>query len=144
MLDARRCISYLTIELKGDIPIDLRRRMGNWIFGCDICQDVCPYVRRFSQPAHSALSRAFYLVDVECAAPKLIDVLRLDRAGFNARFKGTPILRAKRRGLLRNACVAAANWGDASLLPALHTLATDGEPLIRSHALWAISQMKHR
>lgn len=143
-LDARRCISYLTIELKGDIPIDLRRRMGNWIFGCDICQDVCPYVRRFSQPAHSALSRAFYLVDVECAAPKLIDVLRLDRAGFNARFKGTPILRAKRRGLLRNACVAAANWGDASLLPALHTLATDGEPLIRSHALWAISQMKHR
>lgn len=144
VLDARRCISYLTIELKGEIPIDLRRRMGNWIFGCDICQNVCPYVRRFSQPARSALSQSFYPVDVDRAAPKLSDVLALDRAGFNARFKGTPILRAKRRGLLRNACVAAANWGEASLLPALNALAGDEEPLIRTHALWAISQIKHR
>jgi epoxyqueuosine reductase len=143
VLDARRCISYLTIERKGEIPVELRPRMGNWIFGCDICQDVCPYVRRFSQPTRSPLGQAFYPVDVDRAAPKLIDVLQLDRAGFHARFKGTPIMRAKRRGLLRNACVAAANWGDASLLPALNTLAADEEPLVRSHALWAISQIKH-
>jgi epoxyqueuosine reductase len=143
VLDARRCISYLTIELKGEIPMDLRPRMGNWIFGCDICQDVCPYVKRFSQPARSPLSQAFYPVDEDRAAPKLADVLALDRAGFNARFKGAAVLRAKRRGLLRNACVAAANWGDASLLPALNRLATDDEPLIRSHALWAISQVRH-
>jgi epoxyqueuosine reductase len=144
VLDARRCISYLTIELKDEIPIDLRRRMGNWIFGCDICQDVCPYVQRFSQPSRSPFGKAFQPVDVNRAAPTLMDVLSLDRAGFNARFKGTPILRAKRRGLLRNACVAAANAGDDALLPALHTLAADEEPLIRSHALWAISQIKHR
>jgi epoxyqueuosine reductase len=143
VLDARRCISYLTIELKGEIPIELRPRMGNWIFGCDICQDVCPYVRRFSQPAHSPLSRAFYPIDVDCAAPRLIDVLQLDRAGFNARYKGTPIARARRRGFLRNACVAAANWGDTSTLPALNKLASDEEPLVRSHAIWAISQIKH-
>lgn len=143
VLDARRCISYLTIELKGEIPIDLRRRMGNWIFGCDICQDVCPYVRRFSRPSPQAFGKAFYPIDFNRAAPKLDDVLSLDRAGFNARFKGTPIVRAKRRGLLRNACVAAANWGDAGLLPALRKLADDEEPLIRSYALWAISQIKH-
>lgn len=143
VLDARRCISYLTIELKGEIPIELRPRMGNWIFGCDICQDVCPYVRRFSQPARSPLSRAFYPIDVDRAAPRLIDVLQLDRAGFNTRYKGTPIARARRRGFLRNACVAAANWGDTSTLPALNKLASDEEPLVRSHAIWAISQIKH-
>jgi epoxyqueuosine reductase len=143
VLDARRCISYLTIELKGEIPLEFRPRMGNWIFGCDICQDVCPYVRRFSQPARSSLSQPFYPIDIDRAAPKLIDVLQLDRAGFNARYKGTPLARAKRRGLLRNACVAAANWGDASALSALNKLATDEEPLVRSHARWAMSQINH-
>ena len=143
VLDARRCISYLTIELKGDIPLDLRPRMGNWIFGCDVCQDVCPYVRRFSRPAHTALGQAFHPVDVDRAAPKLLDVLTLDRAGFNARFKGTAIMRSKRQGLLRNACVAAANWGDPVVLPALNILAADESPTIRTHALWAISQIKH-
>ena len=137
VLDARRCISYLTIELKGSIPIELRPHMSNWIFGCDICQDVCPYVRRYSVATQSVLGKAFYPVDVDRAAPRLMDVLRLDRTAFNARYKGTPLLRAKRRGLLRNACVAAANWGDSEALPALERLLQDEEPLIREHAAWA-------
>ncbi len=138
VLDARRCISYLTIELKGSIPLELRPLMGNWIFGCDICQDVCPYVRRYSAATTSTLGQAFYPVDVDRAAPKLIDVLKLDRAGFNARYKGTPLMRAKRRGLVRNACVAAANWGSAEVLPALEALLQDEEPLVREHAVWGV------
>ncbi|MCL5995512.1 MAG: DUF1730 domain-containing protein [Chloroflexi bacterium] len=137
VLDARRCISYLTIELKETIPVELRPLMGNWIFGCDVCQDVCPYVRRFSTPTHE---RAFYPAGVERAAPRLLDVLALDRAGFNARFKGTPLMRAKRRGLLRNACVAAGNWGSPEALPALQNLLHDDEPLLREHAAWAIAR----
>jgi len=141
VLDARRCISYLTIELKGSIPVELRPHMGNWIFGCDICQDVCPYVRRYSATTQSVLGKAFYPVDVDRAAPKLLDVLRLDRTAFNARYKGTPLVRAKRRGLLRNACVAAANWGDPEVLPVLEALLQDEEPLLREHAAWAIEAM---
>lgn len=139
VLDARRCISYLTIELKGSIPVKLRPHMGNWIFGCDICQDVCPYVRRYSAATQSAVGKAFYPVDVDRAAPKLMDVLRLDRAAFNARYKGTPLVRAKRRGLLRNACVAAANWANPEVLPTLELLLQDEEPLLREHAAWAIA-----
>ncbi len=141
VLDARRCISYLTIELKGSIPLELRPLMGNWIFGCDICQDVCPYVRRYSAATHSVLGQAFYPVAVDRAAPKLVDVLRLDRTAFNARYKGTPLVRAKRRGLLRNACVAAANWGNAEVLPALESLLWDEEPLVREYAGWAVAQL---
>jgi epoxyqueuosine reductase len=139
VLDARRCISYLTIELKGSIPAELRPLMGNWIFGCDVCQDVCPYVRRFSTPTHE---RAFYPQDVDRAAPKLVDVLALDRAAFNGRFKGTPLLRARRRGLLRNACVSAGNWGSPEALPALKRLLNDDEPLLREHAAWAIGRIE--
>ena len=144
VLDARRCISYLTIELKGSIPIDLRPLMGNWIFGCDICQDVCPYVRRYSTPTQSKLGQAFFPADgdrvADRAAPKLVDVLGLDRAAFNARYSGTPLARPKRRGLLRNACVAAANWGGDEVVPALRNLLNDEEPLVREHAAWALGQ----
>ena len=142
VLDARRCISYLTIELKSSIPTELRPLMGNWIFGCDVCQDVCPYVRRFSTPTKSKLGQAFYPVDWDRAAPKLVDVLTLDRAAFNTRYKATPIARAKRRGLLRNACVAAANFGGDEVLPALQKLLTDEEPLVREHAAWATQAIK--
>jgi epoxyqueuosine reductase len=151
VLDARRCISYLTIELKGSIPVELRPHMGNWIFGCDICQDVCPYVRRYSSPAQSKMSQAFYPVNVDRAAPKLVDVLSLDRAAFNMHYKGTPIARAKRRGLLRNACVAAANWGSVGgfgggvggdeVIAALRNLLHDEEPLVREHAAWALQSL---
>ncbi len=139
VLDARRCISYLTIELKGEIPEALRPHMGNWVFGCDICQDVCPYVRRFSRAAASPLSAAFRPESVDRAAPLLSDLLALDGDAFRARFGKTPLARAKRRGLVRNACVAAGNSGDASLAPALRLLAenVNEELVVRQHASWA-------
>lgn len=141
LLDARRCISYLTIELKGGIPTEFRPLMGNWIFGCDICQDVCPYVRRYSRPTETKLGQSFYPPDVNRSAPKLIDVLQMDRAAFDARFKDTAITRAKRRGLVRNACVAAGNWRSPEALPILRRLLDDDEPLIREHAGWAIDRI---
>ncbi len=138
VLDARRCISYLTIELKGSIPLELRPLMGNWIFGCDVCQEVCPYVRQYSRPTRD---NAFYPPAEWRMAPPLLDVLSWDRAAFNARFKGAAVLRAKRRGLLRNACVAAGNWGSPDALPALRALLNDEEPLLREHAAWAIARI---
>jgi epoxyqueuosine reductase len=141
VLDARRCISYLTIELKGSIPLPLRALMGNWIFGCDVCQDVCPYVRRYSHPTMTRLGQSFYPLDVDRAAPKLLDVLQMDRAAFNARFKGTAVMRTKRLGLLRNTCVAAGNWGSQEALPMLRRLLDDEEPLVRDHAEWAIARI---
>lgn len=136
-LDARRCISYLTIELKGVIPEEFRPAIGARIYGCDDCLAVCPW-NRFAK--EGAMMRPHYRVDL--AAPDLIDLLGLDEAGFKKRFAGTPILRAKRRGLLRNVCVALGNCGDSSALPALNRAATDPEPLIAEHAQWAIKKLK--
>jgi epoxyqueuosine reductase len=145
VLDARRCISYLTIELRGPIPRDLRPLMGNWIFGCDVCQEVCPY-NRDAPAASSPLIAA----DANVAAPPLLDLLALDEAAFRARFRGSPILRTKRRGLVRNACVAAGNcpaWqedagGEPSVaVPALAALLHDEEPLVRGHAAWALGRL---
>ena len=113
-LDARRCISYLTIELKGPIPEELRPAIGTRIYGCDDCLAVCPW-NRFAR--EGALMRPHYRA--ELAAPDLIELLSLDEAGFKRRFAGTPILRTKRRGFLRNVCVALGNCGDARALPAL-------------------------
>ncbi|MBE7470102.1 MAG: tRNA epoxyqueuosine(34) reductase QueG [Anaerolineae bacterium] len=138
ILNSNRCISYLTIELKGSIPPELRPLMGNWIFGCDECQEICPWVRRYSRPTQESFLR----FDPELAVPKLLDLMRLDEAGFRARFKGTPLLRAKRRGLLRNVAVALGNWGSPEALPVLEQALQDPEPLIREHAAWAIGQIK--
>jgi len=135
-LDARRCISYLTIELRGSIPLELRPLMGNWVFGCDVCQAVCPY-NRHAPPAQNLT----YPAERDRVAPPLADLLALDEAGFRARFRGTPLMRAKRRGLVRNACVAAGNSGDASLIPALTPLLADAEPLVREHAAWALARL---
>lgn len=134
VLDSRLCISYLTIENKGEIPLELRPKLGNWIFGCDECQTVCPWVRQFRKPGR----QGFLRFDPDFAAPRLADLLALDDAGFKARFAGTPLLRPKRRGLLRNACVAAGNSRDPSLRPALEKLLADPEPLLRDHAAWAL------
>ena len=106
-LDARKCISYLTIELKGSIPLALRPAIGNRIYGCDDCLAVCPW-NRFAQQGRLMAAHARPDLD----QPGLIDLLGLDAAGFKAKFAGTPILRTKRRGLLRNVCVALGNIGD--------------------------------
>jgi epoxyqueuosine reductase len=138
ILNSQRCISYLTIELKGAMPLELRPLMGNWIFGCDECQEICPWVRRYSQ----ASNQNFLRYDPDGVAPKLMDLMRLDEAAFRARFKGTPILRAKRRGLLRNVAVALGNWGSSEALPVLEQALDEPEPLVREHAAWAIERIK--
>ncbi len=137
VLDARRCISYLTIELKGSIPVELRPLLGNHIFGCDICQDVCPWPTRFAAPTKE---RAFVPVDVNRAAPKLIDLAQLSEEDFKQRFASTPLLRTKRRGLLRNVAVALGNWGSTEAREALEALARDPDPIISEHALWGLRQ----
>lgn len=137
VLDARRCISYLTIELKGWIPPELRPLLGNWIYGCDVCQDVCPF-NRFAQPTTAA---GFAPTSFDVAAPPLLDLLRLNETAFNSRFAHSPIKRIKRRGLLRNVCVAAGNWGSQTAVVPLARLLHDPEPLIRGHAAWALHQI---
>ena len=139
LLDARRCISYLTIELKGSIPIELRPAIGNRIYGCDDCLAACPW-NKFAKEA--TLMKPH--VRPELAAPDLIELLSLDDAGFKQRFVGTPMLRTKRRGLLRNVCVALGNVGDASALPSLERATRDPEPLIAEHARWAVEQIHLR
>ena len=138
-LDARRCISYLTIELKGSIPVELRPAIGNRIYGCDDCLAACPW-NKFAKAA--TIMQPHSRPDL--ATPDLIELLALDDTGFKQRFAGTPMLRTKRRGLLRNVCVALGNVGDASALPALQRAAADPEPLIAGHAKWAIERIGRR
>ena len=138
ILDSNRCISYLTIEHKGAIPEAMRPLLGNWIFGCDECQEICPWVRRYSRPT----TAGFLRYDPEQVAPRLVDLMVLAEPGFRARFKGTPLLRTKRRGLLRNVAVALGNWGSPEALPVLEQATHDPEPLIREHAEWAIRQIR--
>ena len=137
VLDARRCISYLTIELRSSIPIELRPLMGNRIFGCDICQDVCPWPARFARPTRE---QALFPPDLDRAAPRLLDLAQLDEAGFKRRFAGTPILRSRRRGLMRNVAVALGNWGSAVARAALSRLAADPDAIIAEHARWGLSR----
>jgi epoxyqueuosine reductase len=136
VLDARRCISYLTIELRGPIPRHLRPLMGTHIFGCDICQAVCPWNRRAPEsPAAAFFPRAGY------AAPELLPLLGLSDEEFRLRFRGSPIKRTKRRGLLRNVAVALGNLQDVRAIPALTNALRDAEPLIRGHAAWALGRI---
>ena len=135
-LDARKCISYLTIELKGSIPVEFRSAIGNRIYGCDDCLAVCPW-NRFAR--ESKLMKPHARPDL--AAPDLIELLRLDDARFKSHFAGTPMLRTKRRGILRNACVALGNVGDETALPDLEKATHDREPLIAEHARWAMEQI---
>jgi epoxyqueuosine reductase len=138
-LDARRCISYLTIELKGSIPLPWRRAMGRRIYGCDDCLAACPW-NRFAQEGRLMKEHA----RPELAAPDLFELLALDEAAFRRRFAGTPMLRARRRGLLRNVCVALGNIGNPACLPALEKAARDPEPLIAEHARWAMEEIAAR
>lgn len=138
VLDARKCISYLTIELKGAIAPELRPLMGTHIFGCDICQDVCPY----NTKVKPTRERAFHPREA-LHAPELIPLLSLTEQDFKAKFAGSPILRAKRRGFLRNVCVALGNLKRPEAVPALtRTLRDDPDPLVRGHAAWALGRIR--
>jgi epoxyqueuosine reductase len=138
-LDARLCISYLTIELKGSIPVELRPLIGNRIYGCDDCLAACPW-NKFAREGNLMKPHA----RADFAAPDLIELLQLDIAGFKQKFAGTPMLRTKRRGVLRNVCVALGNVGDKSALPALRKASEDAEALIAEHARWAVAQIESR
>lgn len=132
-LDATRCISYLTIEVKGDIPEDRRAGVGRHVFGCDICQDVCPWNRK-----RRHLGRAAFEPREGLVAPELERLAELSDEGFREVFRRSPVKRAKRRGLLRNVAVALGNSGDPAKRPVLERLAADEDPLVREHALWAL------
>jgi epoxyqueuosine reductase len=144
-IDATRCISYLTIELKGSIPFELRPQMGEWVFGCDVCQEVCPWNIRFAKDGGYALSPRPSIPE-----PDLFEEISLSREEFNRKFKGSPIKRAKRRGYLRNVAVAIGN--QASGAPFSQTaidvlreaLLSEPEGLVRGHVAWALGQIGGR
>jgi epoxyqueuosine reductase len=135
VVDNSRCISHLTIENRGSIPVELRPLMLDWVFGCDICQEVCP-VNRKAQP-----TRNRELGNRELATLELVELLALTQEEFLRRFQGTPIMRAKLTGLKRNACVALGNLKDPRAVAALGDAATQAEPLVRSHAAWALGRI---
>jgi epoxyqueuosine reductase len=136
-VDARRCISYLTIEHDGPIPTEFRRAIGNRVYGCDDCLAVCPW-NKFADTA--ARHRAF-LPRGELAAPALADLLALDEAGFRQVFSGSPIKRIGRGRMVRNAAIAAGNSGDRGLRPRLMALASDESPMVADAARWALDQL---
>jgi len=148
VLDMRRCISYLTIELRGAIPVELRPLIGAHIFGCDICQQVCPVnlvaerrLRTTGQLGGEHERLEFRPRAAVGSSPALMPLLALDEEGFRERFRHSPIKRAKRRGLLRNVCVALGNIGDPVAVPALVGALHDTEPLVRGHAAWALGRL---
>ena len=138
-LDARRCISYLTIELKGSIPEEFRPLIGDRIYGCDDCLDACPWNRFAAASRETAFAARPFVHDMA-----LRDFLALDDDGFRALFRKSPIKRIKRRGFLRNVCVALGNVGTDDDLPALERAVADPEPLIAEHAQWAIGRIRER
>ena len=131
-LDARRCISYLTIELKNEIPEKLRPLMKNRIYGCDICQEVCPWNSK-TKPA----SLKEFAIKNDLVAPSLTNLAKLTEEEFNTRFKNSPIKRTKYRGFMRNVAVALGNWRSKEALPAVEKLIINPEELVSSHAIWA-------
>jgi epoxyqueuosine reductase len=138
LMDARLCISYLTIELKGPIPRQLRPLIGNRIYGCDICQEVCPHNNpKFVQ----ITSEEAFWPRQGVHGERLIELMSLSQEEFSRRFKNSPVKRAKRRGLLRNVAVALGNWGSPEAVPALSSALSDSEPLVRAHAAWALGRI---
>jgi epoxyqueuosine reductase len=139
VLDARRCVSYLTIELRGPVPEELRAGLGDWVFGCDVCQEVCPWNRKAPPGAEPALAPR---PDLE--ALDLEEVLGLSEDEFRRRFAGTALTRPRRSGLLRNAALALGNTGGPEALPALRRALADPEPLVREAAAWAVGRIEGR
>jgi len=155
VMDATRCISYLTIENRGPIPRELRPLIGNRIFGCDICQEVCPFNRKFSttssEPAFAARGPGEPPVGVErlpsdgthpgTRSPSLVDLMTMDAAGWEAFSRGSPLRRAGRAGFLRNVAIALGNWGSSEAVPMLVAALSDPEPMVRGHAAWALGEI---
>ncbi len=138
VVDNARCISYQTIENRGVIPLEMRPLIGDWVFGCDICQDVCPVNRKVETPLQpiqkaEAIGQSGQL--------SLVELLALTEEGFRSRFQGTSIMRAKRVGLQKNACVALGNNREEASVPALASALNNAEPLVRGHAAWALGQI---
>ena len=129
-MEPRRCISYLTIEHRSAIPAALRPQLENWVFGCDVCQEVCPW----NGDARDGAAERWL-------APSLLELVALDQAGFDARYGGSAVRRAGRRGLVRNAAVALGNSGNPAAVPALAGALADGDPLVRGHAAWALGRI---
>jgi epoxyqueuosine reductase len=137
-LDARRCISYLTIELKGAIPEALRPLTGNWVFGCDICQQVCPWNLRFAEPTTDVAFQTRPILQ----EPRPDDFLQLSSEDYHRELSKSPLKRSRLSGLLRNASVAAANSGNKSSVPhLLRILKDESDPMPRAHAAWALGQL---
>jgi epoxyqueuosine reductase len=132
------CLSFQTIEQKGSIPRELRPKLGDWVFGCDVCQEVCPYTKAVTVDADPA----FAPKTIDNAYPSLTRLLTMDQTHFTALYSGTPVTRAKRRGLARNAAIALGNVGTRDDLPILiEAMTTHDEPLVRGHAAWAIGHL---
>ncbi len=136
-LDARRCISYLTIELKAAIPREFRKALGNRIYGCDDCLAVCPW-NKFAEAAQAIQA---FVPRAELAAPRLAELLALDDAGFRALFSGSPIKRIGRNRFVRNCLYAAGNSGDAGLIASVAALTSDPDPVVAEAACWALSEL---
>lgn len=135
VLDARRCISYLTIELRGQIQVELRPAMGRHVFGCDICQDVCPWNSRAPATGDSAFA-------ARCFAPDLARLAELSEMDFRALFRGSPVTRARYSGFLRNVAIAMGNTGNERYRPGLERLTASGDALVAEHARWALAQLE--
>ena len=133
-MDSRKCISYITIELKGVIPLEFRKAIGNHIYGCDDCQIVCPW-NSFAVKTDEESFRA------RDGSFQLIELMRLDDEAFRKRFKNSPVKRTKRRGLLRNVAVALGNSDDPFAVSPLIDVLSDHEPLIRAHVVWALGEL---
>ena len=140
VLDNRRCISFWTIEHRGVIPIDMRPLIGDWIFGCDLCQEICPVnvSPRAAEPDAQALEAFGPMID---ARPRLEELLTLDEEAFRNRYRNSAVWRTRRSGLLRNVCIALGNIADRTSVPALATALDDAEALVRGHAAWALGRV---
>ena len=138
VLDNRRCISFWTIEHRGVIPLDMRPLIGDWIFGCDLCQEICPVNARPAEPDPNALAAFGPTIE---SRPRLEELLTLDEAAFRTRFRESALWRTRRAGLLRNVCIALGNVADRGSVPALAGALDDREPLVRGHAAWALGRL---
>ena len=144
-VDARRCLSYTTIEQRGFIAPELREKQGEWLFGCDVCLEVCPFTRKSQRARLTGEQRPVELRPHRIVEQwTLVDVLAMDEARYQHEFVGTAMRRATRSGLRRNAAIVLGNRGDDAALPALHTALGDDDPIVRGHAAWAIGRIDRR